>query len=171
MPKGTESPLEFEVRAQPRFCRPRSVAYAIKHCVRKELDRLETAGILRRVNYAEWAEPIVPVPKKDGSIRICGDYRVTINPAPLVDQYPLLKPTDLMTCLAGGHRFSQLDLSSAYQQVELDEESTELVMINTHMSTQGYPLGWPLPRLFFKRLCTVSCREFLTAFVVLMTCS
>ena len=82
-----------------------------------------------RVDYAEW---VVPVPKKDGSIRICGDYKVTINPALLVDQYTLPKPTDLMTCLTGGQRFSQLDLSSAYQQVTLDEESAKLVTINTH---------------------------------------
>lgn len=46
----------------------------------KELDRLESIGVLERVKSSEWATPIVTVPKKDGGIRICGDYKVTINP-------------------------------------------------------------------------------------------
>ena len=41
---------------------------------------MEASGVLRKVNYVEWAAPIVPVPKKDGTICICGDYKVTINP-------------------------------------------------------------------------------------------
>ena len=83
----------------PRFCRPRTVPYAIKDKVDKELYRLESLGVQ---NHADWATPIVPVTKKDGSIRICGDYKVTLNPALLIDQYPLPKPSDLMTCLTGG---------------------------------------------------------------------
>ena len=88
--------------------------FAIRDRVGRELDRLEESGVLRRVDYSEWAAPIVPVPKKDGAIRICGDYKVTINPFLRIDQYPLPKPSDLMACLAGGKQFSKLDLTSAY---------------------------------------------------------
>ena len=97
--------LTLKADARPRFCRPRSVPYAIKEKVGHELDRLEGAGVLRKIDYSDWAAPIVPVPKPDGSIRICGDYKVTINPQLMVDQYPLPQPSDLMARLTGGPVF------------------------------------------------------------------
>ena len=124
--------LTLKPNAQPPICRPRSVPFAIKEKVGKELDRLEEAGVLRKVDHAEWAAPIVPVPKSDGAIRICGDYKVTVNPSLIIDQYPLPKPSDLLTCLTGGQRFTKLDLTAAYQQMLLDKESAKLVTINTH---------------------------------------
>lgn len=57
--KGTKAHLSLKEGAQPRFWRPRSVPYAIKERVGKELDRLEESGILHKVDYAEWAAPIV----------------------------------------------------------------------------------------------------------------
>lgn len=45
----------------------------------KELDRFVAEGVLECVKSSEWAAPIVAVLKKDGGIRICGDYKVTIN--------------------------------------------------------------------------------------------
>ena len=74
---------------KPVFCKPRAVLFALKEAVSKELNRLEEQGILRRVNYSEWAAPVVPVAKADGRLRLCGDYKVTINPYLEVDQYPL----------------------------------------------------------------------------------
>lgn len=71
-------------------------------------------------------------PKVDQTVRICGDYKVSINPWLEVDQYPILKPQDLFTKLAGGKKFTKLDLSQAYQQVELDEGSKQYLTINTH---------------------------------------
>ena len=113
------------------FCRPRKVHFAIKELVGKELDRLEEAGIIIKENYSDWAAPIVHVPKQDGSIRVCGDFKVTINPGLNVDQYPFPKPSDLMTCLTGGKLFIKLDLTAVYQQMLLDEDSSKLVVINT----------------------------------------
>ena len=56
--------LTLKPNAQPQFCRPRSVPFAIEEKVGKELDHLdEEAAVLRKVNHAEWAAPIVPVPK------------------------------------------------------------------------------------------------------------
>ena len=73
-----------------------------------------------------------PVRQPDGSIRICGDYKVTINQALAVDQHPLPNPEELLVTLSGEKTFSKLDLSQAYQQIVLDEESREFVTINTH---------------------------------------
>ena len=75
---------------------------------------------------------IVPVPEKDGNIRICGNYKVTVNLSFLVDQYPFSKPSDLMTYLTGEQKFSKMDLSPAYQQILLKDESVKLLVINTH---------------------------------------
>ena len=72
---------------------------------------LGTGGIVERIKTSEWAAPIVPVPKKNGRIRLCGDYKVTVMPHLNVDQYPLPKPEDLFASLAGGQRFTVLDLS------------------------------------------------------------
>ena len=78
------------------------------------------------------------MPKKNGRFRICGDYKVTINQEPEIDQYPLPKPENLFATLAGGKRFTKLDLSQAYQQLELDDPSKMLVTINTHRGLYRY---------------------------------
>ena len=96
------------------------------------------AGILEKVKHSAWGAPIVPVSKKDGRFQICGDYKVTINPMLEIDQHPLPKPEELFTTLAGGQRFTKLDLSQAYQQVLLDDESKPLVTINTHLGLYRY---------------------------------
>ena len=71
-------------------------------------------------------------------MRICGDYKVTVNPVLDVDHYPLPTPEDLFATLAGGNKFSTLDLSHAYQQVCLEEESQKFVTISTHQGLCRY---------------------------------
>ena len=63
--------------------------YVLRGKVEHELDRLERDGIIQPMEVSEWAAPIVPVVKTDGSIRICGDYKVTVNQAAKLDTYPL----------------------------------------------------------------------------------
>ena len=100
--------------------------------IAEELNRLEAAGILRKVPTCDWAAPIVTVPKKDGKFRICGDFKVTINPVLDVEHYPLPKPQDLFASLTGGQKFTKLDLQQAYLQLPLEEESQKYVTVNTH---------------------------------------
>ena len=95
----------FEVRlvlkpgAKPKFCRPRPVLYALCEAIEHELDRLDSDCVVERVS---WVAPIVAVPKQDGSVRTCGDYKATFNPTLDVDQYLPPRPEDLMTCPSGG---------------------------------------------------------------------
>ena len=157
---GTVEPykatLQVQPDATPRFFKPRPVPFAIKASIGKELDRLEQQGIIEKVSHSEWATPIVAVPKKDGRFRICGDYKVTVNQALSVEQYPLPKPDDLFATLAGGKVFSKLDLSQAYLQVQLDEKSTPYVTINTHQGLYRHsrlPFGVAsAPALFQKMM-------------------
>ena len=71
------------------------------------------------------------VPKSDGSVRICGDNKVSINPSMYLDQYPLPKP-EMFAEIAGAEKFRKLDLVQAYQQVLLEKESKNFVVVNTH---------------------------------------
>ena len=115
-----EANLHLIPNATPKA---RSVPFALREAIQAELERLEEAGVLQKVNHSKWAAPIVPVPKADGQLRICGKYKMTVNPALQVVQYPLPKPDDLFATLAGGKKFSKIDLTSAYQQISLDEKS------------------------------------------------
>ena len=73
----------------------------------------------------------MPVLKKDGSLRICGDFKLTVNQVANSDVYPLPKVDDLFATLSGGDIFTKLDLAHAYQQLLLDERSSKLTTINT----------------------------------------
>ncbi|KAG7307507.1 hypothetical protein JYU34_007710 [Plutella xylostella] len=94
-------------------------------------------GIIEPVETADWATPLVPVPKADGGIRICADYKVTLNPVLLIDKYPLPKVEDLFVGLSGANYFSKIDLSQAYNQIEL-EDPDNLTVINTHKGLFKY---------------------------------
>ena len=133
-----EATLHLKGGATPKYFRPRSIPFALKNEVEGELDSLVEKGVLEPVHASEWASPIVVVPKKDGRIRLCGDYKVTINPLLTIDSHPLPKPQELFAFLAGGERFTKLDLSQAYQQMRLDQCSKELVTINTHKGLYRY---------------------------------
>lgn len=82
--------------------------------IEKELNRLVQQGVIGLIIFLEWAAPVVPVLKKDETVRICGDYKLTMNQAAKVDSYPLPKINDLFASLAGGQSFSKLDLASTY---------------------------------------------------------
>ncbi len=84
------------------------------------------------VGVADWAAPIVPVLKKDKkSIRICGDFRLTINPVSKLDNYPIPRAEDIFATLGKGRYFTKIDLRHAYQQLLLDDESKGYLVINT----------------------------------------
>ena len=116
----------------PKFFRACLVPYSLKDKIEKELDRLVKLGIYEPVYSSKWAAPIVPVFKPDGSIRICGDYKQTVNTVADCDKYPVPKTEDIFATLHGGEKFTKLDLSQAYQQLLLSPKSRELLTVNTH---------------------------------------
>ena len=107
------------------------MAYALQPALDKELQCLQQAGILEPVESSEWATPLVAIPKTNGRLRVCGDYKVTINQNVEKKVYPLPTTEDLFTKLAGGKVFSKLDMSRAYQQLLLDDDSKKLLVVNT----------------------------------------
>ena len=130
--KGINAKLEVTNDAHPKFCKARPVPYALKSAVDEEYDRLEREGIIEKVEFSEWATPMVHIPKADNTTRSCGDYAVTVNPQLQVPHYPIPLPVDVFQKLRGGKLFSKLDMKNAYQQLLLDDESQQYVTINTH---------------------------------------
>uniref|UniRef100_A0A8C6MDI2 ribonuclease H n=1 Tax=Nothobranchius furzeri TaxID=105023 RepID=A0A8C6MDI2_NOTFU len=138
MLKGTKATIRVSANACPKYYRPRSVPYAMKTKVGKEIERLSKNDIIKPVKYSEWGVPIVPVLKLNGSIRICGDYKLTVNNASSLEQYPIPRLEDLCNALTGGKKFTKLDLSHTYQQIVMDEESKKHLTINTHRGLFTY---------------------------------
>ena len=124
--------IHLKENAQPKFCKARPIPYAQKQKVETELDRLVREGILNPVDVSEWATPIAPIKKADNSLRLCGDYKITVNRESKLDHYPIPKVEDLFAEMAGCTTFTKLDLSHAYQQIELEDESQEYLTLNTH---------------------------------------
>ena len=130
--KNFEVTLPVDSTVIPKFCKARPVPYALKPKIDSELERLVREGIYEPVEYSNWAAPIVPVEKDDGTVRICGDYKQTINQAAPCDNYPIPNTNDLFATMEGGKKFTKLDLSQAYQQLSLAESSREFLTVNTH---------------------------------------
>lgn len=87
--KGLEASLVLKDDACLYFHKPYAIPYAIKDAVSNELDKLVKEGILILKKQSEIASPIVVVPKKNGEIRICVDFKKTLYPNLITDQYPL----------------------------------------------------------------------------------
>lgn len=136
--RGIKANIKVHPDASAKFIKARSVPYALKEKVEKELDRLLENDILEKVEYSEWATPIVPIPKKDGTVRICGDFKVTVNQVLDVDQYPLPKIEDIFANLSQGQHFSKLDLRNAYLQMEVQKNDRKFLTINTHRGLFRY---------------------------------
>ena len=79
--------LYVNTKAAPNFLRARPVPYQLKDKIEVELKRLQELGIITPVQHSEWAAPIVPIMKRDGSIRLCSDYKVTVNRVLTPDNY------------------------------------------------------------------------------------
>ena len=110
----------------------------MKQKIEDELGRLEHTGIIQKVVHSDWAAAVVPVVKPTGKIRLCGDYKLTINKAVKPDKYPLPLTDELFAGLAGGEKYTKLDLSQAYHQVEMDESSRMYTTINIHCGLYEY---------------------------------
>ena len=85
--KEVKAHIQLNQNSEPKFHKARTVPMALRQKVEEELDRLERTKIIEPVRHSQWAAPVVPVIKSDGSIRLCGDYRTTVNQAAKLDPY------------------------------------------------------------------------------------
>lgn len=89
MVKGVEAKLYVAEGAAPTFCQVRTVLYALRKAGGKEPAKLEAEGVISPTSYSDWAASSLSGAKKDSSVRICADYKVTINPWLEVEHHPL----------------------------------------------------------------------------------
>ncbi|CAM5120403.1 unnamed protein product [Eretmochelys imbricata] len=159
--KGITVTLNIKPDSQPKYLKARTVPYAIRPKVEADLECLVTNGVLIPVTHCPLATPIVPIVKKDGSLWICGDFKVTVNPVLCAEQYPLPCIDDLFAGQAGGQKFSKIDLSQEYLQMQVDEKSQELLTIVTHKGLYRYyclPFGiMSAPALFQRAMDQILC--------------
>ncbi len=136
--------LHFKNDLKPIFHKARTPPFKFRDQIEKELVVLCEQGVLKPVSYSDFASPIVCVPKSDGKVRICGDFKATINKYLHADHYPLPRIDDVLASLAGCSIFCVIDLEGAYQQLEMAEDSKKYVTINTHKGLfefQRLPFG------------------------------
>uniref|UniRef100_A0A5S6QA98 Reverse transcriptase domain-containing protein n=1 Tax=Trichuris muris TaxID=70415 RepID=A0A5S6QA98_TRIMR len=124
--------LHIEENVAPIQMNARKVPFALRDHISLELHRLVVGqGVLEPVEYTDWATPIVPVIKEDGRIRICGDYKCTVNKVLKKDMYQIPAVSDILTTLKKGKIFAKLDFAQTYQQLPV-EDSAKLQTIITH---------------------------------------
>ncbi|XP_071642239.1 uncharacterized protein [Temnothorax longispinosus] len=134
----SKTKIHLKTDARPIALKCIHVAHALKPLIEKELDRLVKLGHLEPVETSEWATPIVPVFKSNGNIRLCGDFKLTLNPYVIIDKYPLHTIDEIFANMQGGTLFSELDLTHAYMQFPVDEECLHLLTIVTHKGLFRY---------------------------------
>ena len=115
--------------ARPVRQQPYRLPYAHRETVEQELEQMEKAGIITP-SSSQWASPIVLVPKKDGTMRMCVDYR-RLNSVSTADAYPMPRIDELIDRLGGAKYISTLDLTRGYWQVPVAPESQNKTAFTT----------------------------------------
>ena len=97
-------------------------------CVKEEIDKLLNIGFIRPVKRATWLSPIVIVPKKNGKIRVCMDYR-KLNVVTITDAFPLPFMDSVLDAVAGHEMYCFLDGFSGYNQVCMHPDDQEKAFV------------------------------------------
>lgn len=147
--------LELKPDARPVFRSKRTVPFASQEIFEKEIDRLLSMGVITKVDHSEWASPVVMLRKSNGKTRLCVDFSCGVNAALEDCAHPLPLPEDIFSSLNGGTVFTTIDLSDAYLQVEMEEESKKLLVMNTPKGLYRYerlPFGVKTAPGLFQRI-------------------
>ena len=110
--------------------------------LKKQLEDLLDKKFIRP-SVSPWGAPILLVKKKDGSMRLCIDYR-QLNKVTIKKRYPLPRIDDLMDQLVGARVFSKIDLRSGYHQIKVRDEDMQKTTFRTrygHYEYKVMPFG------------------------------
>ena len=126
---ATKHRINLKPGARPIYQAPYRAGPIAREKEEKEIDRILRAGI--EPTSTEWASPVVFVPKKDGTMRFCVDYRKQ-NAVTVRDSYPLPRMDEFIDSLGDATVFTTLDCSSRYWQVEIAEEDRDKTTFTSH---------------------------------------
>lgn len=107
---------------RPVVYRPYRLSYNEREQVRDIIDELQDADVVEE-SVSPYASPILSVKKRDGTVRMCVDYR-ELNKKTMLDKYPLPRIDDQLDQLHGNIYFTSLDLFSGYYQVPINDAKT-----------------------------------------------
>ncbi|XP_055307289.1 uncharacterized protein K02A2.6-like [Sitodiplosis mosellana] len=153
--------------ATPIFCKARPIPMAFREKIEQQLQQLVEQDIITPVNDSDWGTPIVPIPKSDGEIRICGDYKSTINRFLKDFRYPLPRIEEIFASMQGGQLFTKLDLSGAYNQLVLDDDAQKLCTLSTHKGLfrmKRLPFGVKIAASIFQKTMESLLSQFANVF-------
>ena len=152
--------IHLKPDAQPHsIFTPRNVPIPLRTKVKKELDRMETLGVISKVDEpTDWCAGMVVVPKPSGDVRICVDLK-PLNESVLREVHPLPKVDETLAQLAGAAVFSKLDANSGFWQIPLAKSSRHLTTFLTPFGRYCFnkmPFGISsAPEHFQKRMCKI----------------
>ncbi|KAD3067306.1 hypothetical protein E3N88_35186 [Mikania micrantha] len=132
-----------------------------------QLQQLLDKGFIRP-SFSPWGAPILFVKKKDGSFRMCIDYR-ELNKLTIKNRYPLPRIDDLFDQLQGATYFSKIDLRSGYHQLRVHEDDVPKTAFRTrygHYEFLVMPFGLTNAPAVFTDLMNRVCRPYLDKFVI-----
>jgi hypothetical protein len=143
--------------ASPIACNPHRLAHYLRVILKKEIDDLIACGVIEP-SISPWAAPCLYVPKKDGTWRLCVDFR-KLNEVIRPMVYPLPRIEDIFDTLEGSAFFTAIDLAKGFWQIALDDESKEKAAFTTIYGQYQYrrlPFGLATsPGAFQKVMNTV----------------
>src|SRR6266542_3189523 len=135
--------------------------------MKEEIDRMLKEGIIKK-SKSPWASPVVLVSKKDGSIRFCVDYK-KVNDLTIVDAHSLPIVNDTVDKIEGKKYYTLIDLASGYWQVEVDENSQDIIAFVTLWGLYQFNVmlfGLTNASATFQRLMNYVLYDYLNDFVV-----
>ncbi|MCO5573119.1 hypothetical protein L7F22_026884 [Adiantum nelumboides] len=125
-------------------------------------------GNLGRPSKSSWGAPVLFQKKKDGTLRLCIDYR-GLNPVTIKNNYPLPRIDELLDQLHGSKVFTKIDLRSSYYQIWIKEDDISKTAFNTgygHFEFMVMSFGLNNAPATFDRLMLDIFRPYLDDFVL-----
>ncbi|GKC04730.1 reverse transcriptase domain-containing protein [Tanacetum coccineum] len=133
----------------------------------EQLQELQDKGFIRP-SHSPWGALVLFVKKKDGSLRMCIDYR-ELNKLTVKNRYPLPRIDDLFDQLQGARYFSKIDLRSGYHQLRVHEDDIPKTAFRTrygHFEFTVMPFGLTNAPAVFMDLMNRVCKPYLDKFVI-----
>ena len=135
---------------------PYRVVDQLKEGVRKELDNLLVSGVISE-SVSPWASPLLPVVKKDGSVRLCVDYR-RLNAVTRADPYYMCTLEEILERVGGSQCFSKIDLKKGFYQIEVhpdDRDKTAFISPFGKFQFNRMPFGLRNAPSVFQRVMEI----------------